>query len=75
MFSDYAQGWHSMFRVAASQGALLLAGGEKGMRHAMPNACIMIHQPHSGCGVWIEACTFLGNIGIGTDTVWRYNNS
>ncbi|KAI9182661.1 hypothetical protein LWI28_027625 [Acer negundo] len=38
------------FGVAASQGALLLAGGEKGMRYAMPNARIMIHQPQSGCG-------------------------
>jgi ATP-dependent Clp protease protease subunit len=51
MFSDYAQGWHSMFRVAASQGALLLAGGENRMRYAMPNARIMIHQPQSGCWV------------------------
>lgn len=41
------------FGVAASQGALLLAGGEKGMRYAMPNARIMIHQPQSGCGVGI----------------------
>lgn len=39
------------FGVAASQGALLLAGGEKGMRYAMPNTRIMIHQPQSGCGV------------------------
>ena len=39
------------FGVAASEGALLLAGGEKGMRYAMPNARIMIHQPQSGCGV------------------------
>ena len=39
------------FGVAASQGALLLAGGEKGMRYAMPNARVMIHQPQSGCGV------------------------
>ncbi|XVE93565.1 hypothetical protein REPUB_Repub01dG0205800 [Reevesia pubescens] len=38
------------FGVAASQGALLLAGGEKGMRYSMPNARIMIHQPQSGCG-------------------------
>ncbi|WOL03046.1 hypothetical protein Cni_G11766 [Canna indica] len=38
------------FGVAASQGALLLAGGEKGMRYAMPNARIMVHQPQSGCG-------------------------
>ena len=39
------------FGVAASQGALLLAGGEKGMRYAMPNARIMVHQPQGGCGV------------------------
>ncbi|CAN6826988.1 hypothetical protein Bca52824_038544 [Brassica carinata] len=39
------------FGVAASQGALLLAGGEKGMRYAMPNTRVMIHQPQTGCGV------------------------
>jgi ATP-dependent protease ClpP protease subunit len=39
------------FGIAASQGALLLAGGEKGKRFAMPNARIMIHQPQGGCGV------------------------
>ncbi|KAL0791507.1 hypothetical protein Bca101_007753 [Brassica carinata] len=38
------------FGVAASQGALLLAGGEKGMRYAMPNTRVMIHQPQTGCG-------------------------
>ncbi|KAL0356728.1 UNVERIFIED_CONTAM: ATP-dependent Clp protease proteolytic subunit, chloroplastic [Sesamum calycinum] len=53
-YVDKAQGWHIMFRVAASQGALLLAGGEKGMRYAMPNARIMIHQPQSGCGGHVE---------------------
>ncbi|KAK4258665.1 hypothetical protein QN277_005088 [Acacia crassicarpa] len=37
------------FGVAASQASLILAGGEKGMRYAMPNARIMIHQPHGGC--------------------------
>ncbi|KAG6779503.1 hypothetical protein NC652_011549 [Populus alba x Populus x berolinensis] len=42
------------FGVAASQGALLLSGGEKGMRYAMPNARIMIHQPQGGCGVRID---------------------
>lgn len=42
------------FGVAASQGALLLAGGQSGMRYAMPNARIMIHQPQSGCGVCAE---------------------
>ncbi|KAM3287620.1 ATP-dependent Clp protease proteolytic subunit 6, chloroplastic [Capsicum chacoense] len=42
------------FGAAASQGALLLAGGEKGMRYAMPNARIMVHQPQSGCGGHVE---------------------
>lgn len=42
------------FGVAASQGALLLAGGEKGMRYAMPNARIMVHQPQGGCGGHVE---------------------
>ena len=34
--------------VAASMGAVLLAGGEKGKRAALPNSRIMIHQPSSG---------------------------
>jgi len=33
---------------AASMGAFLLAGGEKGMRHCLPNARVMIHQPLGG---------------------------
>jgi len=33
---------------AASMGSLLLAGGEAGMRFAMPNARIMVHQPSGG---------------------------
>lgn len=33
---------------AASMGSLLLAGGEKGKRFALPNARIMIHQPSGG---------------------------
>jgi len=33
---------------AASMGAVLLASGEKGKRHALPNARIMIHQPWGG---------------------------
>jgi ATP-dependent Clp protease protease subunit len=33
---------------AASMGAFLLAGGAKGKRFALPNARIMIHQPHGG---------------------------
>lgn len=34
--------------LAASMGAFLLAGGEKGKRYALPNAEIMIHQPLGG---------------------------
>lgn len=33
---------------AASMGAILLAGGAKGKRAALPNARILIHQPHGG---------------------------
>ena len=33
---------------AASMGAVLLAAGERGHRHALPNARIMIHQPWGG---------------------------
>ena len=33
---------------AASMGALILAGGGKGKRHALPHARIMIHQPWGG---------------------------
>ena len=33
---------------ACSGGSLLLAAGEKGMRYALPNSRIMIHQPSGG---------------------------
>lgn len=33
---------------AASMGALLLAGGEKGKRFALPNSRVMVHQPSAG---------------------------
>ena len=33
---------------AASMGSFLLAAGEKGMRYAMSNARIMVHQPSGG---------------------------
>jgi len=36
------------FGVAASTGALLLSGGAKGKRLALPNSRIMIHQPLGG---------------------------
>lgn len=34
--------------LAASMGAVLLSGGKKGKRFALPNAEIMIHQPWGG---------------------------
>ena len=34
--------------LAASMGAILLAGGAKGKRHALPHSRIMIHQPSGG---------------------------
>lgn len=33
---------------AASMGSLLLTAGTKGMRHSLPNARIMVHQPSGG---------------------------
>src|SRR5438045_5486177 len=33
---------------AASAGATLLASGAAGKRHALPNARILLHQPHGG---------------------------
>ncbi|MDR0741186.1 MAG: ATP-dependent Clp protease proteolytic subunit [Rickettsiales bacterium] len=34
--------------LVASAGSIILAGGEKGKRFALPNATVMIHQPLSG---------------------------
>jgi ATP-dependent Clp protease protease subunit len=34
--------------MAASMGSLLLCAGEKGMRFALPNARILVHQPSGG---------------------------
>ena len=34
--------------LAASMGSLLLTAGEKGLRFALPNARIMLHQPSGG---------------------------
>jgi ATP-dependent Clp protease protease subunit len=34
--------------IAASMGAILLAGGNKGKRYALPNSEVMIHQPLGG---------------------------
>lgn len=36
---------------AASMGSLLLAAGTAGMRHSLPNARVMIHQPSGGARV------------------------
>ena len=36
---------------AASMGALLLAGGSKGKRYALPSSRVMIHQPWGGAQV------------------------
>lgn len=36
--------------LAASGGAILLAGGSKGKRFALPHSKVMIHQPHGGVG-------------------------
>lgn len=36
--------------LAASGGAILLAGGSEGKRYALPNSKVMIHQPHGGVG-------------------------
>jgi ATP-dependent Clp protease protease subunit len=33
---------------AASMGSLLLSAGDKGMRYALPNARVMVHQPSGG---------------------------
>ena len=34
--------------MVASMASIILAGGEKGKRFALPNTRIMIHQPHGG---------------------------
>jgi ATP-dependent Clp protease protease subunit len=34
--------------IAMSMGAVLLAGGAKGKRYALPNSRILTHQPHGG---------------------------
>ncbi len=34
--------------MCASMAAVLLAAGTKGKRCALPNTCVMIHQPHMG---------------------------
>lgn len=36
--------------LAASGGAILLAGGTKGKRYALSHSTVMVHQPHGGVG-------------------------
>ena len=48
---------------ACSMGAFLLAGGEPGKRHALPNSRIMIHQPLGG---------FQGQATISLSTLKRF---
>ena len=36
--------------LAASGGAIVLAGGTKGKRYALPHSKVMIHQPYGGVG-------------------------
>ena len=36
------------FGQAASAGSLLLTAGKKGKRYCLPNARVMLHQPHGG---------------------------
>ena len=36
--------------IAASMASVLLAAGAKGKRFILPNAEVMIHQPHGGIG-------------------------
>lgn len=51
---------------AASGAAVLLAGGAKGKRFALPNALVMLHQPYGGVGgqvsdIEIQAAEILRN--------------
>lgn len=39
---------HRVHGRAASMGAFLLSAGQKGMRYALPNSQVMIHQPLGG---------------------------
>jgi len=41
--------------MAASMGSVLLAGGKKGKRMALPHSMVLIHQPHSPGGAGGQA--------------------
>jgi ATP-dependent Clp protease protease subunit len=54
--------------LAASGGAVLLAGGEKGKRFALTHAKVMIHQPHGGVGGQVSDIEIQANEIIRTRT-------
>lgn len=62
---------------AASGAAVLLAGGTKGKRYALPNSRVMIHQPYGGVGgqvsdIEIQADEILRNRGILNDILAKH---
>jgi ATP-dependent Clp protease, protease subunit len=63
--------------LAASGGAVLLAGGAKGKRFALPNAKIMIHQPYGQVGgqvsdIEIQADEIIKTRGVLNDILARH---
>ena len=54
---------------ASSMGAVLLAAGTAGKRHALPNSRVMIHQPWGGAGGTAS------DILIQSEELKRYKNS
>jgi ATP-dependent Clp protease, protease subunit len=55
--------------IAASMGAVLLAGGTAGKRHALPNARVMIHQASGGYqGQIADARIYLEEMNRNNDT-------
>ena len=54
---------------ASSMGAVLLAAGTSGKRHALPNSRVMIHQPWGGAGGTAS------DILIQSEELKRYKNS
>ena len=54
---------------ASSMGAVLLAAGTNGKRHALPNSRVMIHQPWGGAGGTAS------DILIQSEELKRYKNS
>ena len=44
---------------ACSMGSLLLTAGTPGLRHALPHARVMVHQPHGGARVCFLTVCYL----------------